>query len=80
VSRAQFQLRRLQLNLQGRSNFEGTTLTIHAGPTAGGPVIGQARVVNGRWSLRGTTTTNLTSISIVSSTGKTLLNQPTQVR
>jgi len=79
VTRAQFQLRRLQLNLQGTSNIDGTTLTIHAGPTAGGPVIGQARTVKGRWSFRGTTT-NLTSISIVTSTGKTLLNQPVQAR
>ncbi len=80
VTRAQFQLRRLQLNLQGTSNIDGTTLTIHAGPTTGGPVIGQARSARGRWSFRGTTTTNLNSISIVTSTGKTLLNQPLQVR
>ncbi len=80
LRRAQLQLRRLQLNLQGTSNIDGTTLTIHAGPTADGPVLGQARVAKGRWSFRGTTTTNLTSISIVSSSGKTLLNQPVQVR
>jgi hypothetical protein len=37
-------------------------------------------VSNGRWRFRGTVTSNVTSISIVSSTGKTLENQPLQVR
>jgi hypothetical protein len=80
LSRSRIQLQHLRIHLQGTSNVEGTTLTIHAGPTAGGPVIGQARVANGRWSFRGTITTSLTSISIVSSTGKTLQNLPVQVR
>jgi hypothetical protein len=81
-TRARLDLRRLQLEVQGASNFEGTTLTIHAGPTANGPDLGTALVSNGRWRFRGTVTSNLdvTSISIVSSTGKSLLNQPLQVR
>jgi hypothetical protein len=79
-TRARFDQRRLQLDLQGDSNLEGNTLTIHAGPTATGPVLGTALVSNGRWRFRGTVTSNVTSISIVSSTGKTLENQPLQVR
>jgi hypothetical protein len=78
-TRVRFDQRRLQLDVQGDSNFEGTTLTIRAG-SATGPVLGTALVSNGRWRFRGTLTSNVTSISIVSSTGKTLLNQPLQVR
>lgn len=74
-------LRRLQLQMEGTGNAPGSILTIHAGPTAGGAVIGQARVgIDGRWFFRGTARTNLTSISIVSSSGGTLLNQPVQAR
>jgi hypothetical protein len=79
---AQLQLRRLQLDARGTSNFVGSTLTIRAGATAGGPVIGQALVDNaGTWRFRGTLRTNLTSISIINNaTGTALLNQPVQVR
>ncbi len=84
ISRARLDLRRLRWDIRGTSTFDGTTLTIHAGPTEAGPVIGTATVDNGRWSLRATTTTNpdVTSISIVSSSagGTTLRNQPLQVR
>lgn len=84
VTRARLDLRRLEFDIRGTSNFEGTTLTIHAGPTVSGPVIGTALVANGRFSLRTAVTgnPNVNSISIVSSSagGTTLLNQPLQLR
>lgn len=82
VTRAQLDLRRLLWNIQGQDNIEGATLTVHAGPTLAGPVIGRALVTKGRWQLRSRATTNpgVTSISIQSSTGKVLLNQPLQTR
>jgi hypothetical protein len=82
VGRARLDLRRLAWDIRGQSGFEGATLTLHAGPTAAGPVIGTALVANGRWRLRATTTTNpnVGSISITSSNGSALLNQPLQIR
>jgi hypothetical protein len=81
LTRARFETRRLRLDLGGTSTFEGTTLTIHAGPTAGNP-IGIAVVRNGRWSFRGAITENVTSVSVVSNSAAatTLLDQPLQVR
>lgn len=82
LTRVQFDLRRLLWNIQGGDNIEGATLTIHAGPTTAGPVIGRALVTKGRWQVRSRATTNpgVTAISIQSSTGKVLLNQPLQTR
>lgn len=83
VSRAELDLRRGQWNIQGTDSVAGSVLTIHAGPTVGGAIIGSAVVqADGRWQFRGrsTTATNVTSISLESSTGNVLLNQPLRVR
>lgn len=81
MTKARFDRRKLQIDLAGTSNSIGSTLVIHAGPDATGPVLGQVVVDPlGAWRLRGTTTVNLTSVTIISSTGGTLLNQPVQVR
>lgn len=81
VSRARLDLRRLRWDIGGTSNFNGTVLTLHAGPTASAPVLGTATVVDGRWSFRGgvTSNPNVTSITVVSPTGTTV-TQPLQVR
>lgn len=82
VDRANFNTRNLRLDLRGASNFPGTTLTIHAGAAASGPVIGTVPVDDrGRWNFRGTATANLTSVTLVSnSAGSTTVIQPLQVR
>jgi len=82
VTRAQFDQRKLEWNLQGTDPLDGVTLTIHAGANLGGPVIGSVLVNGGRWKLRTRATSNpgVNTISIQSSTGKILLNQPVQVR
>ena len=79
---ARFDTRRLRLDLQGTSNFPGSTLTIRAGTTAQGAVLGTVVVpANGRWSFRGTATANVTSVTVVSnSAGATTVTQPLQVR
>lgn len=80
-SQARFDLRRLRLDLRGTSNFEGSILTIRAGSTSSGAILGTAVVRNGRWNFRGTATTNLTSVTVVSnSAGATTVTQPLQVR
>jgi hypothetical protein len=80
VGKARLDLRRLQYDIRGTANIDGATLTIYPGATATGTPIGTAVVDRGRWSLRTTATSNVNSISIVSSNGKTLLNQSLQVR
>lgn len=81
-SQARFDTRRLRLDLRGDSNFPGSTLTIRAGTTAQGTVLGTVVVpANGRWSFRGTATANVTSVTVVSnSAGATTVTQPLQVR
>ena len=83
VSRARLSLNKLRWDISGDSNMPGTTLTVHAGPTTDGDVIGTASVANnGKWRLRATTTNNanVTSISIGSSTGEEFNNLPLDVR
>ncbi|HEX9833403.1 MAG TPA: Ig-like domain-containing protein [Mycobacterium sp.] len=82
LRKARLDLRRLQFDIQGTNNIDGATLTIYPGATAAGTPIGTALADRGRWSLRTTATSNpnVTSISIRSSNGGTLLNQPLQVR
>lgn len=83
ISRASLDLRKLRWDVRGTSTIDGTTLTIHAGPTLDGPVIGAAQVNRGKWTLRVTNTTNpgnVNRISIKSSTGFELLDQPLAVR
>ena len=81
-SQARFDTRRLRLDLRGTSNFPGSSLTIHAGTTAQGAVLGNVVVDgNGRWSFRGTATANVASVTVVSnSAGATTVTQPLQVR
>jgi hypothetical protein len=78
--KARLRQRNLQLDLSGTSNVPGSLLTIHAGPDANGTVLGQVLVTADGWRLRTAVTANLTSVTIVSSTGATLANQPVQVR
>lgn len=82
TTRAALDLRKLELNIQGTSTLNGSTITIHFGSTTAGPVIGTALVSGGKWIFRGRATSNpgVSSISVVSSTGKMLLNQPLRVR
>ncbi|HKI50640.1 MAG TPA: Ig-like domain-containing protein [Geothermobacteraceae bacterium] len=82
VTRAQFDRRRLQWEIRGTDNIDGLTITVHAGQTAAGPVIGTALVNGGNWQLRTRATSNpgVTSISVVSSSGATLLNQSLRIR
>lgn len=80
-SQARFDLRRLRLDLRGTSNFEGSTLAFYPGNAATGTALGTAVVRNGRWSFRGTATSNLTQVTVVSNTaGATPVTQPLQVR
>jgi len=65
VDRANFDTRRLRLDIRGTTNATGT-LTIHAGASAAGPVLGTTTPRNGKWSFRGTATGNLSSITVVS--------------
>jgi hypothetical protein len=82
VTSARLDLRKLRWDIKGTSNFDGTTLTLYAGPDTTGAIIGTVQVNSGKWEFRGTATANpnVTRISIQSSTGKELLNQPLQVR
>ena len=80
-SQSRFDLRRLRLDLRGTSNFEGSTLTFYPGNAATGTPLGTAVVRNGRWSYRGTATSNLTQVTVVSnSAGATSVTQRLQVR
>lgn len=80
-SQARFDLRRLRLDLRGTSNFEGSTLSFYPGDAATGTPLGTAVVRNGRWSFRGTATSNLTQVTVKSnSAGATTVTQPLQVR
>jgi hypothetical protein len=80
IAKARFRQRNLQIDINGTSTAIGSVLAIHAGPNASGPVLGQVLVTADGWRLRTVATTNLTSVTIVSSTGATLANQPVQVR
>jgi hypothetical protein len=82
LDKARLDLRKLRWDIKGTSNFDGTVLTLYAGPDTTGSIIGTVQVDGGKWNFRGTATSNpnVTRISIQSSTGKELLNQPLQVR
>jgi len=80
LNKARLDLRSLQYDIRGTANIDGATLSIYAGAAATGTPIGVAVVDRGRWSLRTTATSNSSRISIRSSNGGTLLNQPLQVR
>ena len=82
VTRAELDLRRLEWRIQGNDNIDGVTLTVHAGPTVDGPVIGSAVASGGKWQFRGRATSNpgVTRISVQSFSGEVLLNQPLRVR
>jgi hypothetical protein len=81
LKRARLDLQRLALEVEGESTTPGSILTIHAGATAAGPVLGTALAdASGLWRFRGRVTSNLTSISITSSNNGLLLNQAVQAR
>ena len=83
VASARLRLNQLRWDIRGTSNIPGSVLTVYAGPAASGEMIATITVPNnGRWRVRATTTTNpnVTSISVVSSTGAQLLDQPLRVQ
>lgn len=82
VQRANFNTRHLRLDLRGNSNFPATTLSIYSGASSSGPLLGTVRVdANGRWRFRGTATTPVTSVTLVSnSAGATTVTQSLLVR
>ena len=66
--------------VRGTSNIStGNTVTIYAGSTASGTVIGTAPVVNGAWQFQGLVACS-PSISLKSTVGTTILNQIVQVK
>jgi hypothetical protein len=81
LKKARVDLAKLAIEVEGTDNVPGSILTIHAGATAGGPVLGTVLVpADGVWRFRGRITSNLSRISITSSNNGTLLNQPVQVQ
>jgi hypothetical protein len=81
LKRARLDLQKLAIEVEGDSTIPGSILTIHAGATAAGPVLGTALAdASGLWRFRGRVTSNLTSISITSSNNGLLLNQAVQAR
>jgi hypothetical protein len=81
ITLAQFRLPS-EWRVAGTSTVNGATITIHSGPTLGGPVIGTATVVAGTWSFRSATTgvPANTRISVESTGGATRLNQVVTIR
>jgi hypothetical protein len=80
VTQARFDLRRLQLDIRGTSNFDGSILDIYPGDTGGTP-IGSAVVSAGTWRYRGTATTALTSIRVAArATGTTTIPEVTALQ
>ncbi|MEW6488458.1 MAG: Ig-like domain-containing protein [Thermodesulfobacteriota bacterium] len=63
---------------------EGTTMTVHAGATLGGPALGTVPVgPDGTWTLEGgnlAVPSGTAAVSVESSNGVSLLNQPLTVR
>jgi len=68
--------------LAGTGTINGAVITIYAGPTIGGPVIGTATVAGGVWSFRTTTSAVPVSsrVSAASSGGAVRLNQIVSAR
>jgi hypothetical protein len=82
VDRAELDLRRLTWNIKGTA-APGAVLTLNEGPNLGGAGIGSVLVAaDGKWQFRGRALSapTATSISVVSSTGTQLLNQPLRIR
>ncbi len=66
--------------IQGTSNIStNNIITIYAGPTASGTVIGTAPVVNGAWQFQGLVTCS-SPVSFKSTVGTTILNQVVQIK
>jgi hypothetical protein len=81
LKKARVDLAKLAIEVEGTDNTPGSILTIHAGATADGPILGTVLVAaDGVWRFRGRITSNLSRISITSSNGGTLLNQPVQLQ
>ncbi|MBI5507867.1 MAG: Ig-like domain-containing protein [Deltaproteobacteria bacterium] len=82
VTRAELVVSKRQWNIQGTA-APGATVAIFAGPTLGGASIGGALADTlGVWRFRGVAFANpdTLSISISSSSGNSLLNQPVRLR
>lgn len=78
ITRAQFRTGE-GWRVDGTSTVEGATITIHAGSTLDGTVIGSATVAAGVWSFRGAGTST-TRISVESTGGAVRLNQQVTIR
>jgi hypothetical protein len=77
LKRARVDLQKLAIEVEGTDNTPGSILTIRAGATATSPVLGTVLVpADGVWRFRGRVTSNVAQISITSSNGGVLLNQP----
>jgi hypothetical protein len=81
ISLAQFR-QPSEWRVAGTSTVNGATITIHAGSTLGGPVIGTTTVVNGVWTFRSSTTGVPANnrISVESTGGAVRLNQVVTIR
>jgi hypothetical protein len=77
VTLAQYTASKTEWRVSGTSTVNGATVTIHAGATLAGAVIGTAPVVAGVWTFRSTTTgvPFNARISVQSTGGGTQLNQ-----
>jgi hypothetical protein len=85
LGRAELDLRRLLWNIRGTGTTPGATLTLVAGPDLTGTLIGTVLVdAAGKWQFRGPAlnapAADVTGISISSSAGGELLNQPLRIR
>jgi hypothetical protein len=86
VTRAEFRRALLTLRVEGTSSVPGpdNTITIHAGPTLAGPVIGTAPVDTlGAWRFRQVIQNppaGVTSVSVESTGGASVLNIPLTIR
>ncbi|HEX7672203.1 MAG TPA: Ig-like domain-containing protein [Polyangiaceae bacterium] len=82
VTAAVYTASRTEWRVSGTSTVNGATVTIHAGATLAGTVIGTAPVVAGVWTFRSTTTgvPSNTRVSVQSTGGGTQLNQTVTVR
>jgi hypothetical protein len=77
VTLAQYTASKTEWRVSGTSTVNGASVTIHAGATLGGAVIGSAPVIAGVWTFRSTTTgvPFNTRVSVESTGGGTQLNQ-----
>lgn len=83
VTRAEVRVRTSTWSVQGGGTIPGNIVTIYAGPNLDGQLVGASVVgADGRWAFNGRAqfVPGTTSVSIVSTGGAQLLNQPLRVR